>query len=472
MSTILVAGSAHFDMMGQSLYRDDVIDCMGDVSIEVGGTGCNIAINLAQAGVKVRFLTAMNDSAFSSVIAKALTNNGVETHVEIVKDLPTGGFLAHIDTRGEMVAAVSSTPVERVNFDEGTIAALLDEVTALVMDCNLGALAISRLTHFANDRDIPVYLAAVSEEKSLRIAAVSGKIKGIFLNRNEFDFFCIQALGKAMSACDAAKLIESVLLVTDGDRGSTLALPDGTVSHIPAPILQTKCSFLGMGDAMAAEIVRLHEITGLSLLDAALESTSLAASVGEIPHCHKGAAGALDNAIEQFQHHAEHDALTGVPNRRRIERDLLKGIARVVRGSSKAISVLMIDIDHFKSVNDTYGHNSGDQVIVAVAGAIQKCLREVDAVGRWGGEEFVVALPDTAIPEALMVAERIRSSIEASIVIPRQITVSVGCAEALPGAQVSMSELVGHADGALYRAKQDGLYRVCVAVEEQPGDVG
>ena len=85
MSTILVAGSAHFDMMGQSLYRDDVIDCMGDVSIEVGGTGCNIAINLAQAGVKVRFLTAMNDSAFSSVIAKALTNNGVETHVEIVK---------------------------------------------------------------------------------------------------------------------------------------------------------------------------------------------------------------------------------------------------------------------------------------------------------------------------------------------------------------------------------------------------
>ncbi|MDK9702393.1 MAG: PfkB family carbohydrate kinase [Sulfuritalea sp.] len=460
MRPILVVGSAHLDVLARALHRDDVIDRIGEVSIEFGGTACNIAINLAHAGAPVRLLTAMNDSPYSAAIVAYVASMGVEPHVEYSPDLPSAGFSAHIDTRGEMVSAISSMPVERVNFDGEKIAALLNGTAALIVDCNLSALAISRLATFANDRGIPVYVSAVSEEKSLRIAAISARLDGIFINQNEFRFFCRQVLGARKSVGEAARIIGAALLVTEGAHGSTLALPDGTETHIPAPEVNADGSRLGMGDAMAAGVVFLHELLGLPLPEAALKSLKLVASVGASPHCHKGKPGALETAIHGFQHHASHDAMTDIPNRRRIELELSKSLSRVARGTSKSLAVLMVDIDHFKSVNDTYGHNVGDQVIIAVARIIKECLRDIDTAGRWGGEEFVIVLPDTAVDAAALVAERIRSSIEARIKEPRPITVSLGCAETDSTTPEDMEALIGKADQALYRAKKTGRNRV------------
>ena len=435
----MVAGSAHLDVLGYARNRDDVVDRVGDVFIEIGGTACNIALNLAHAGVQVRFLSAMNDSPFSEVITKYLLKHGVEPHIEHYENLPTGGFLGLIDTKGELDGAVSSMPVEQVVFDPEHILAAMEGTKAVVMDCNLSAKAMSRLVTFANDRNIPVYIAAVSEEKCVRIGRVAGRIKGIFLNMKEFRFFTRSVLGGVLEPAKAALALQSFMMVMEGAAGATMALPDGTARHIPPPEIGDDGTRLGMGDAMAAGVVMMHEIHGLPIVEAAHKALKMVSWVGSSRHCHPGVSGALETAIDQIQHHAGHDAMTGILNRHNTELKLTKSLARRRQGDANVLSVVMLDIDHFKSINDTYGHPAGDEVIKNVVKAAQDCLRDKDYMGRWGGEEFLIVLPDTARVAALAVSDRIRRSVAETVRHPRPVTVSLGCCEAVG---VQSSEMV------------------------------
>lgn len=459
MKPILVAGSAHLDILAKAVTRDDVMDRIGEVSIEVGGTAGNIAINLAHSGSQVRFLTAMNDSPYSKVISDYLSGHGVELYIDTRKDLPTAGFSAHVDTQGEMVSAVSSMPVERVQFDEQLVARALDCVKAVIVDCNLSNQGINRLVAIANERNIPVYVAAVSEEKSLRIGGISGSVKGIFINLREYRFFCKSIFGSSMPPGNAAKILGINLLITEGASGSTLALKDGTVRTIPPADVNEDGSRLGMGDAMAAGVVLLHEVHELSLENAALTALKLVSRVGSSEHCHHGARGALELALLKFQHEAGHDAMTGALNRHSSEQVLNGALERRHSGTYNAVSVLLLDIDHFKSINDTYGHNVGDEVIINVCNIAISCLRDTDYFGRWGGEEFIAVLPGASQHDAKMVAERIRQAIEDGIKTPRQITVSIGYCESAATATDTQA-LIERVDRALYTAKQNGRNQV------------
>lgn len=170
---------------------------------------------------------------------------------------------------------------------------------------------------------------------------------------------------------------------------------------------------------------------------------------------------------EDLRYLSEIDTLTGIPNRRKTTEELDREIARAQRHGN-ALSVLMVDIDHFKSVNDELGHESGDTALRGVAATIQASLRPTDRVGRWGGEEFVVVLPETDHPGARTAAERIRASVEASRTLPdRGITVSIGVASLGP-VRTANPRALGHtvdslvriADEELYRAKESGRNRI------------
>ncbi|MGY3868316.1 diguanylate cyclase [Aeromonas crassostreae] len=154
------------------------------------------------------------------------------------------------------------------------------------------------------------------------------------------------------------------------------------------------------------------------------------------------------------------DELTGIHNRRQIQ---AKGEAMLAQ--DQPCSLLLIDIDHFKQINDGWGHHAGDRVLVAVAERIAAELRSLDRVGRNGGEEFLVLLPDTTLGEAGEVAERIRTRVAGlrveALPADHPIRVSIGCAEYRPGE--SLTELVHRADEAMYRAKETGRDRVCLA---------
>ena len=163
-----------------------------------------------------------------------------------------------------------------------------------------------------------------------------------------------------------------------------------------------------------------------------------------------------------LQQQATHDPLTNVFNRRALTNLAERDIARSNRRGT-LISVLMIDADHFKKINDSYGHAAGDAVLVAIAKKIQLGLRTEDVLARFGGEEFVVMLPDTSLKHACEVAERIRIAI-ANIALPvlpegHRFTVSIGVAERR-GVQQSFDELIEMADQALYQAKKNGRNKV------------
>jgi diguanylate cyclase (GGDEF)-like protein len=173
------------------------------------------------------------------------------------------------------------------------------------------------------------------------------------------------------------------------------------------------------------------------------------------------AALAFDSARqrEALRLQAETDALTGLMNRLAFQHALERSIAAAGR-VRHPVHLVVADVDHFKDINDSYGHAVGDQALVAVASALRSALRDGDIVGRLGGEEFGFLLPDTDLPTALAVTERVRAAVRDLRVVDHQITLSAGLA-APTAALESADELFIAADAALYRAKRTGRNRTC-----------
>ncbi|MDR1686270.1 MAG: GGDEF domain-containing protein [Desulfovibrio sp.] len=164
---------------------------------------------------------------------------------------------------------------------------------------------------------------------------------------------------------------------------------------------------------------------------------------------------------------AEYDSLTGIYNRRHFEELLEDEMQRLSR-HGRPLSVLMADVDHFKRVNDTWGHKTGDAVLREIAALLTDGIRGTDCCARYGGEEFVILLPYTDAEEAASLAERIRKRTEENFFtaeggVPLQLTISFGVSGIGPMDALSREELLSAADGALYAAKRQGRNRTCRA---------
>lgn len=177
-------------------------------------------------------------------------------------------------------------------------------------------------------------------------------------------------------------------------------------------------------------------------------------------------AVAIQNArlFETMQRLSITDDLTGLHNRRHFF-ELGRREFRRFRRFDYSLAAIMLDIDHFKEVNDTYGHRLGDQVLASVAQRCAESIRDIDILGRYGGEEFAILLPETSLRAAGQSAERLRQSMHATAIPtaqgPLQLSVSLGVACATPDSE-DLAALLGQADAALYAAKQAG--RNCVAI--------
>ncbi len=173
----------------------------------------------------------------------------------------------------------------------------------------------------------------------------------------------------------------------------------------------------------------------------------------------------IDMAI-LFEHAARTDELTGLSNRRDMKEQLDKEFYRHQRHNSY-FSVILMDIDHFKDVNDTHGHDAGDAVLTEFAALVKELSRKIDVISRWGGEEFLMLLPDTSLVQALAMAERLRSAVEAHSfnykikTIP--VTISVGVCSISQNSDIN--SLLKQTDIHLYEAKIKGRNRVIPAVK-------
>jgi two-component system cell cycle response regulator len=190
---------------------------------------------------------------------------------------------------------------------------------------------------------------------------------------------------------------------------------------------------------------------------------------------HKRNYDRLRNGFEQNIKMALVDPLTGAFNRRYLEMHF-PHILRQGAEKKKSLSVQMLDIDHFKKVNDTYGHATGDVVLREVARRLSNGIRPSDFFVRMGGEEFAIVMPETYLPNALKIAERLRCSIGDHPIelpggqAPLPVTLSIGVADTYPAVEGMPNKVFERADAALYRAKQDGRNRTAIDKMEEPDE--
>lgn len=238
----------------------------------------------------------------------------------------------------------------------------------------------------------------------------------------------------------------------------------GLSYHNPAQLLRFK-----LGTHSGAFRIDYHlELEGESLGTLSLYNTDTLAehALVSLESLTPLLAFPLRNALKYHAvlHASLHDPLTGVRNRASMAELLERDLHSAHRMGTR-LSVLMLDIDHFKSINDLHGHAGGDAVLIAVAHLLQDKLRNVDAIFRYGGEEFLIVLPNTGEPQVMLVAERLRQRIADMVVVhaSKRINISVSFGAAVAKLNERQQTLLERADTALYAAKNSGRNRVCLA---------
>ncbi len=211
-----------------------------------------------------------------------------------------------------------------------------------------------------------------------------------------------------------------------------------------------------LADTFTGMVSRMQDLVANLESKVALRTEELAATNDKLGQ----AVRELDEKNQALEVMTRTDRLTGLANRRRLEEALTTEVLRA-RRYGKPFSVIMLDIDHFKNVNDRFGHQAGDNVLIAIAGLLTRTARETDVVGRFGGEEFLLVCPETELLVVAALAERLRSEFSSmDFPLVGRVTSSFGVAEFTQGD--SVKSLVERADQALYRAKDGG--RNCVEV--------
>lgn len=252
-------------------------------------------------------------------------------------------------------------------------------------------------------------------------------------------------------------------------------VPRGESSGAPLPWQETKATqiltqgtLLGFGDSDTT-----YSVSAAPIVNERGESRGILASfedvtqlekkkneLGElVKHLHRSSA-AIQNQNRELEQLANHDPLTGCKNRRSFF-DRFHSLWLAAKRYEMPISAIMVDIDHFKSINDTFGHSAGDEVLRVVAATLQSPLRDSDILCRYGGEEFAIVLPNTDIDQAFLVADRLRNAIsQAQIPIPKlKVTASMGVS-AISATTSDPQEMLDQADQCLYVAKRQGRDQV------------
>ncbi|WP_366555662.1 GGDEF domain-containing protein [Aquibaculum sediminis] len=214
-------------------------------------------------------------------------------------------------------------------------------------------------------------------------------------------------------------------------------------------LLLTMANLVGFGTAL--RLARLERRQFALLLDERHSNHRLTSAMAE-----------QQRLEEQLRQRAERDDLTGISNRRHFIEQAESAWAQN-RAQARPFSLCIFDLDHFKRINDTWGHDGGDRTLQCVTAACAQALRPGDLLGRFGGEEFMVAFPETDLEQACAIAERLRETI-ASLALPEPLTgagltVTLGVATAQPG-ESTLEPAIKRADDALYRGKRSGRNRV------------
>src|ERR1700733_3943195 len=259
--------------------------------------------------------------------------------------------------------------------------------------------------------------------------------------------------------------------IPEGGRFSTAREPWSQIlitgsTHIEKEFSGSECCYLASSASrMCIPLVSFGQTLGVLVLDSAKSNAFRETELRSLESVADICATSIQNAhyVERVKQLAYLDGLTGIFNRRFFELRIMEEIERA-RRYGNGMAVIMADIDHFKLLNDEFGHLLGDEVLRQVSSLFHQQLRKIDVVCRYGGEEFGILLTQTSVQHALGVADKLRKIVEMWQFpgVPRTVTISAGVA-AFPEHGTTRDELVRAADNGLYCAKQDGRNKIAAA---------
>ncbi|MGF6603289.1 diguanylate cyclase (GGDEF)-like protein [Paraburkholderia sp. GAS448] len=453
IKTGLVIGSAHLDILARPATESEHKDRIGSVTIEAGGTACNLAFNLRRLGRPVRLLTAWGASPIERLMGGHIQDKGVDLIADEIDGMPLAAFVAQLTVQGDMHTAVSATPVDTHTFHEARIREAMNGIGYVIVEANLNTQSLRSIITVAKEAGIPVFALAVSQDKVERLAHVLPNVTAAFMNGAEAER--LMEVMQAIDPADLATITGSTLVVTRGERGAVVYQPDETRLKISAPPLEHIDTLLGVGDAFSIGIIDGVVQDGMSYEAAAHRAHELIREIARQTACNAFSMNALNNIVSALYETARNDQLTRLMRRSAFEIEY----TRFEKGWGHTL--IMVDCDHFKRVNDQLGHHTGDLVLQGVAAVLENSVRASDMPCRWGGDEFVILLPHTSAEDSVRVVERIR-------ILAREaelygVTLSMGIATSRPGETLGL--LMQRADAAMYRAKQAGRDSFHIAEE-------
>lgn len=449
----LVIGSANLDVIA---YTDSPFTSTrkkGRVDIAFGGAGHNIAMDYKALGGGTAFMCGLNHSAITQMIINDIEEAGIKLHVLTCPDLPDPIFSGQF-YKGDLVSSISAEASGEVIFPDEFIKSGMHNAQAIILCAHFSIEMINHIIAMANKAGTPIYLAVNSEKRALKVVDIVGDIACIYMNEHEMSYLQRQWYPhKDWLAIARDK--NCPFVITRGPRGMTVLDPEKFEAiDILVQELEVQGNTLGAGDLIVAattyHLVEHH----LSLTAAVRKSFEKIELILNQNHVHLGEGDALKISIQRAFKQADHDQLTGLLNRHGLRKFMLSDGFRKQR-----FGLAILDIDHFKQVNDTYGHPAGDSVLCEVAKALSGALREGDVVARWGGEEFICLFINPTKKDALETLQRLLDTVcHTPQAIPQKVTLSAGL-DIFSGNQ-GIEDAIARADIALYRAKQAGRNRV------------
>lgn len=442
MQTPLTIGSVHIDIFADASSEfklPNINDLPGSFVISIGGTIFNVASTLKYLGINPFILTALKrNSLFTYMVKYKLEELNIRYHIITDDNFNESAFLA-LRQNGDLFAAVTSSAWENLPpfLLEKSLKSLVskNKPDFLVFDCNLLPTHIETVLKSTKDSNLPIYVCATSSTKVKRLTLVDPnllkKITAIFLNSFEFE-----AINKNV----AELLIENgtIFFVTEGENGVKIINGKKIIKFDP-PSIENFKSFSGAGDAFAAGVIYSLQ-QGVPLEKAPLFGLNCVSK-----KIHSQTANLIDLKIENIYETFGIDKLTLCYTRNLFEEEK-ESVAK------KCSHVLLADIDHFKKINDTYGHDYGDFVLREVAKIIKNSVRSTDRVYRFGGEEFLIVLFNTTDNQAYTIAERIRKEIETHT--PTTITIGIS------RCNNDIDHAIKKADLSLYKGKTLGRNKI------------
>lgn len=447
----LCIGSAHFDVLAKVTGDQGVVDKVGSIHVEVGGTGYNLAVNLRTVGDKVTFLTILPDRKMSNMLASEMLDVGMEPVIQREDTDQVAAFCAHISPEGEMRSAITSSLLDSYALDHELVFDAACKVEYVVADCNLSEQNLREVANTCTLLNKPLFIAGVSEAKVIRLEAIKGQFTAAFMNAIEAEALMISWSGGVDSIQDITRGTNSSIVVTHGIAGSVLHTANAQIK-VPAVVSGNLVNTLGAGDLFMARAVHAH-MAGLPLLHAMqFASAHIGDVLGKVS-CNIGKSSVLERGLTRMSETLVRDELTNLYTRKYGAAEAKKIIDECHR-YQKPCAVAFIDIDHFKRINDLNGHAAGDAVLTLAGNILQESFRGSDLVIRWGGEEFLIVLSDATLDQAEMAVRRTSVKLKDEA----NITVSVGLVSAKPG--VPFDALIEMADQAVYIAKEAGRNRI------------